>query len=70
MTSQQFLDEDAAKLRPSESAYHCVIQYRNFRQDMGGVLTLEWAMIFVTDSDTSAPQKDKAKAVEMSAMNG
>ncbi|KAF8241262.1 hypothetical protein K440DRAFT_645720 [Wilcoxina mikolae CBS 423.85] len=40
------------------------------RSQMGGVPTLEWAMVFVADSDTSAPPKNKAKAAEISAMYG
>jgi hypothetical protein len=70
MASQQLLDAYATKLRPNESAYRSFIQYRNFRREMGGVPTLERAMAFVADSDTSAPPKDKAKAAEISAMYG
>jgi hypothetical protein len=70
MTTQQLLDEYAAKLRPNEMAYRSFIQYRNFRREMGGVPTLERAMVFVADSDTTIPPKDKAKAAEISAMYG
>ncbi|KAF8248689.1 hypothetical protein K440DRAFT_642106 [Wilcoxina mikolae CBS 423.85] len=70
MTAPQLLDKYAAKLRPNEMAYHSFIQYRNFRREMGGVPTLERAMVFVAYSDTSAPPKDKAKAAEISAMYG
>jgi hypothetical protein len=68
MNPQQLLEEYAAKLRPNEVAYRSFIQYRSFRREMGGVPTLDRAMVFVADSDTTAPPKDKAKAAEISAM--